>query len=364
MKQLFSILLFCHSVGICPLFAQPKANTSGDNSPAVIAKNFSVVYGVRADAVEAILKIYEKDGLDPAQRKSRTESLLKKYQQAPEKKNQAPLLSDASKKDLGVSPALADALDWDLYAGPKYLTTTGSNSPAVVAEGDVNIWYGIPPKALRALAAKLEEDKATFEDFQKKLDTQVERFKELEKELSTRADYDAVAKQAQQLLNEGKIEEAEKLLEDDFEQSEKRLAYKAYELGKVKELALKYAEAAKYLGKAVGLDPNNSTYLLALGNIERVRANYDLALQNFYKALAIDTITAQSGDLQIAETYSSIGLIWREKARYNLAIKFYEKSLGYYASFLRNEHPNVAILLNNIGEIWREKGRYDLAIKH
>lgn len=100
------LCLLCHAASTS---AQP--NTSCDNSPAVVAKNFSAVYGVRADAVEAILKIYEKDGLDPAQRKSRTESLLKKYQQAPEKKTRAPLLSDASKKDLNLSPALADALD-------------------------------------------------------------------------------------------------------------------------------------------------------------------------------------------------------------------------------------------------------------
>ncbi len=366
MKKRF-FLLFCLFVGICPLFAQPNPSTFGDNSPAIIAKNFSAVYGVRADAVEAILKIYEKDGLNSARRKSSTESLLKKYQQAPEKKSRAPLLSDATKKDLGLSPALANALDWDLYAGSKYLTTTGINSPAVVAEGDVNIWYGIPPKALRALATKLEEDKITFEEFQKKLDTQVERFKELEKSLVSRED--EMAKEAKILLDEGKIDEAVKVLQDrryafqkQRERLDKREAESAFDLGNAFSIQLKYKEATQQFQDAVALDPKNSTYLLALGNIENTNAHYDSAIEYYQKALAIDTVAFKDQPERAAVLYGSLGFAWEAKGQYQYAINFYEKALAIDSITFGYKDPHVATDFNHLGSAWKKKGEHDLAI--
>ncbi|HPH22090.1 MAG TPA: hypothetical protein PLE32_25040, partial [Haliscomenobacter sp.] len=64
LSALFLVLLSLNTV----LAQTEDVNTTGDNSPAVIAKNFSAIYGVRADAVEAILWIYEAEGYDVARR--------------------------------------------------------------------------------------------------------------------------------------------------------------------------------------------------------------------------------------------------------------------------------------------------------
>ncbi len=362
MKQLFSFFLciFCHVVSTS---AQPtNVNTSGDNSPAVIAKNFSAVYGVRADAVEAILKIYEKDGLDPAQRKSRTESLLKKYQQAPEKKSRAPLLSDASKKDLGVSPALADALDWDLYAGSKYLTTTGANSPAVMAEGDVNIWYGIPPKALRALAERLEANKIEITDFEKKLFESVKNYEDLKAELQAYGSINPTIKEAETLLKEGKLLEVEKLLKTDFFLRQKGLAYQGYVLGKTEELLLKYDSAGYFYLAAVQNDPSNSKYLQAYAFNEYTRAHYDDAIIYYEKALAVDSIAFGTKHPKTAVQFNRLGLAWYEKGNYDRAIPFFEKALAIDTMPIRKNRAKSGDSFNNLGLAFWGKGDYDMAI--
>jgi hypothetical protein len=58
------------------LLGQSNLNTSGDNSPAVIAQNFSATYGIRADAVEAILGVFEAEGYDEEQRRITTEQII------------------------------------------------------------------------------------------------------------------------------------------------------------------------------------------------------------------------------------------------------------------------------------------------
>ena len=100
--------------------AQPSSelNTKGDNSPAVIARNFSATYGVRADAIEAILWIYEAEGYDSLRRVRATRQILEDYSNAPEKKEKGDALSANTKKNLGISnnPKITDALEWDLFA--------------------------------------------------------------------------------------------------------------------------------------------------------------------------------------------------------------------------------------------------------
>ena len=77
------------------------------NTPKAIAQNLSVEYGVRSDAIQAILRIYEKQGLRASERKSSIERLLKLYSLVPEKNNGAAELSKDTKNQLGVSTAIA-----------------------------------------------------------------------------------------------------------------------------------------------------------------------------------------------------------------------------------------------------------------
>lgn len=256
--------------------------TSGKNSPPVIAKNFSAVYDVRADAIQAILRLYEKDEPDVKKRKARVERLIKQYSQVPEKKNGATALSNKTKSRLrlNANPAVEEALNWDLFATKNYLRTTGANSPAVVAEGDVNIWYGIPPAAVRALAEVLEKNKTSIADLDGKLQTQVKKYEELKAEMVAYGSDDPIVKKAEQLLDAGKLYEVEQFLDNYLDLQDKRLAYRHSFKAGLSQLDT----ATSHYHKAVVLDPDNFEYLLINGDIEFNLGHYPEAIGYYQKA--------------------------------------------------------------------------------
>ncbi len=354
----FSLLAF---LCITPIFGQ-DAKTSGDNSPAVIAQNFSATYGIRAEAIEAIVWIFNAEGYDVDRRKRATEQILREYAQSPERAQNADVLSAVTRNKIN-NPQIANALEWDLFARRYYLSTTGQNSPAIVAQGDVDIWYGIPPKALRALAAQLEKDKTDLGNFEAQLADQVKKFEELKTELETYGGHEAIYKQAEALLEEGRLEEAEKLIEADYRASKKRQAYKGYVFGKAKELLLKYEEAAEGYRDAVFMDNTNATYHLYYGSNEHTLAHYDEAIRHYEIALGIDSLKKDNEE-RIATLINNLGTEWESKGEYDKAIEYYEKALQIDLKHFGESHPNIATPYNNLGSAWNSKGEYDKAIEY
>jgi tetratricopeptide (TPR) repeat protein len=388
-------------------FRSGALKTESGNSPAVIAKNFSVTYGVRTDAIEAILRVYEAEGHDVEGRKKFTEQILQEYAKSPEKKQKADELSENTRRKMGIADTseVADALEWDLFAPKYYLSTTGYNSPAVVAKGNVNIWYGIPPKTLRALAVQLEKNKTEITSFETKLAEQVKKYEELRTELKTYGAQEAIYQQAEFLLEAGKLEEAEQLIESDFDTSMKRQAYKGFVLGKTKELLLKYQEAAKGYKNAINNDEGSSIYHLFYAHNENTLAHYDEAIKHYEIALRIDLLKSEEqegvsnllhflgiswlekgnyeksieyfnqslqirlqvlgvNNINVADSYDGLGGAWHLKHEYNKAIEYYKKSLQIRLQVLGSNHPSVATSYNNIGGIWHSNGEYDEAIKY
>jgi tetratricopeptide (TPR) repeat protein len=337
--------------------AQPEVNTKGDNSPAVIAKNFSTTYGVRPDAIEAILWVYNEQGYDVERRKKATEQILTKFAQSPERKQKNTELSVASLDKMGITnaPKIINALEWDLFAQKYYLSTTGQNSPSVIAKGDVNIWYGIPPKALRALANQLEKNKTDISNFEIKLGDQVKKYAELKTELETYSSKEVIYQKAEALLEEGKLEEADKLISFDFSTSMKRQGYRGYIFGKTKELNLQYDSAAIGFKNAIDNDQRNANYHFHYADNERTLARYDEAIKHYQIALDIDTINKTT-------LLNNLGLAGASKGEYNKAIRYYEKSLEIDKASFGARHPIVATDYNNLGEVWYSKGDYDKAI--
>ncbi|MDX1907393.1 MAG: tetratricopeptide repeat protein [Bacteroidia bacterium] len=346
-------------------FAQPTVSTSGNNSPAVIARNFSVTYGVRADAIEAILWIYEAEGYDAGRRNRATEQIIREYAQSPERQQQADVLSEATRSSIN-NPQIASALEWDLFARSHYLSTTSYNSPAVVAQGDVNIWYGIPPKALRALAAQLEKNKVDFDKLETQLAELARKYEEVSNTLVNRED--EMAKEAKLLLDEGEIDEAVKVLGDrryalkkQRERAEKREAEAAFDYAQGLSLQLKYDSAAIEYKAAVDLDPENSSYHLYYANNENTLARYDQAIRHYEIALGIDSVKRDNQE-RIATLLNNLGFAWYSKGEYDKAIGYYDKALQISLKALGENHPDVATRYDNLGSAWRAKGEYDKAI--
>ncbi len=364
MKAKIVLFFFLNS-----LIGLAQVRTTGEQSPAVIAQNFSAVYGVRSEAIIEILNVFEKSRLSPIERKNRAEEILRNYQQTPERKQGGSSLSETSKKQLGITgnPKIIDALDWDLFTKKKYLSvsTSGINSPAVnAAGGEVNIWYGVSPKVLRVLAERLEANKIALVDFEDRLKEQVKKYEALKAELDSFGKTDPIAKEAERLLNEGNILEAEKLIDSDYGSLKKRQAYKGYLLGKTKELLLKYDSASIGFRDAVFLEPDNSKYLIAFARLETVLAHYDDALLHYEKALEIEEQINANRPEWYSFLYSDIGNVRRLKGDYNLGIEYLKKAIAIDSVILGREDANFAVYFNNIGLCYDSKGEYENAVKY
>lgn len=344
-------------------------STDGDNSPAVIAQSFSAIYGVRADAVEAILWVYEAEGYDVERRRRATEEILRRYAQSPDKKEERQELSETTCQNLGITnfPGITTALEWDMFANNYYLSTTGHNSPAVVARGQVKIWYGIPPKALRALASQLEKNRTAFAemqvDFNAKLSEQVKKYQELKNELSTYSSKEEIYEQAEALLENGNLKEAERLIETNFDASMKRQAYKGFIFGKTKELLLKYDEASRGYANAVHNDENNSTYHLYYAHNEYILANYNVAIKHYEIALGLDSLLS-GNEKRIITLLNNLGSSWDAKGDYKQAISYYEKALEIGLQTYGVDNAELSSTYNNLGLTLDAKGDFNQAITY
>ena len=232
--------------------------------------------------------------------------------------------------------------------------TSGDNNPALI---------GIPPKTLRALSEVLEKNQTDPNNFETQLAKQVKKYEVLRTELQNHRGQEEIYQQAEALLEEGKLEEAEQLIESDFEASMKQQAYKGYIYGKTKELLLKYSEATKGYKNALDYDEDNFTYHLYYANNEYTLAHYDKAIRHYEIALGIYTLSG-GNDESIATLLNNLGLVWDSKGNYDKAIDYYEKALQINMKALGENHIEVATNYNNLGSAWQSKGDYDKAIDY
>jgi tetratricopeptide (TPR) repeat protein len=364
MKTILSIGLLVLSLASLGVGQLPT--TKGDYSPAVVARDFQATYGIRTDAVQVILAVYQQQGLTEAERKSKTEDLIKAYRSVAPKTKGVSALGTEAQQRLGIiaQPGLVAALNWDMFAQQYYLSTSGANSPAIVAAGDVSIWYGIPEPALRTLATRLEANAVELGEFGTQLQELAEKYEALKKEFETYGPGDPVVRQAEKLLDEGRLEEAEMLLESDYRVSKKRLAYKAYLYGKTKELLLKYEEAAEGYRDAVSLDSSNVEYVIYLCTLLSTLGNPEESLgisQDFlhhFKRNANYSLPKESDLLNI------IGVSLQETGNSKEAASYFERSLTIDSICIGMNNKEVGTSLNNLSVVYGEIGEYQKAIQY
>ena len=257
-------------------------------------------------------------------------------------------------------------------------TSQGAQSPNIVAAGDVAITYnttGITQDQFDQLIDELQVSKATalrllqnldekdvaLEERESQFETLLKKYKALEQHLTERDD--AVSRQARELLNEGKLGEAEALLKEslaarlaDIQAQRELAAADAYDLGNIQELKLDYASAQVYFQQAVELDPINSTYLNALGVIAQRLGQYNDAITHTEKALSIDREVYGERHPEVARDLNNLGAAWKALGKYKKAIDLYEQALSIDREVYDERHPNVAMDLNNLGSAWNSLG--------
>lgn len=210
--QIFLLLLLINTV-----IAQPEnltISTSGNYSPSVYAKETAVAYGLHPRIIDELLGMFEAGS--SIESKEEVEALLNKYKALPQGEKADQELSASALAELGIDAGsdLEKIMQWAVF-------TEGDESPAVFALGNVDIWYGISPKAFRGLYETFFEkqgqsliQQGQINDFERQLEEQIQRYKQLRSKLALRED--EMAQEANFLLDEGRLEEAIKVLENRY----------------------------------------------------------------------------------------------------------------------------------------------------
>jgi tetratricopeptide (TPR) repeat protein len=112
------------------------------------------------------------------------------------------------------------------------------------------------------------------------------------------------------------------------------------------------------LTRAAELAPDNSLYLNGAGRIASTLGRYDVAIEYYNKALAIDLETYGPDHPKVAALWNNLGIAWKAKGKYDKAIKYLDKALASDLKTYGLDHPKVAISWNNLGSAWKNKSDY------
>lgn len=290
------------------------------------------------------------------------------------------------------------------------VSTTGDQSPAIVAGRDVAVTYGISPEVFAQYVKELGATEQVIRGFLSTLlehdipreqwDSELREIACQHKELLARVGNNQAAKQA---IEAGDYTKAEELLEDAARRHTLAAAEANADNARLQRVQLRYAKAAAYWQKAAALLPEESKqeradYLNAagydlhrigkytetlplfeqslylcreIGNkagegtalhniaaLHHVRGDYNKALPLFEQSLAI---RREIGDREgEGRTLNGISQIYKAQSDYATALKYLEQSLA-----IRQEIGDKAgedCTLNNIGNIYRVLGDYSKAL--
>lgn len=332
-----------------------KETSKGAYSPNIWASSVSLAYGISPRAILGLDEVFSKEYPSSTERREQVVKLVRTYQSAINQNPSQP------------QNQLMKILGKEIRGQTLELLSEGIKSPTIVANGNVEIEYGISTEAFWSLYDLLASKEQDLESWEKKFEDLLLVYQKLEKELAFRTD--DLAQEASKLLQEGKLEEALNTLKNRYAQTlenvkaaELAQAEAAFDYGQVLELNLKYREATIIYKDAVNLDPTNSKYLgyygLQLSNI----ADYDSAIKYTMKALHFDSISANPNP--VGNYYNNLGIAFQGLARYDSAIEFYLKSLS--AEDLNTGPNNLpdALTYSNLGSAYLDLAEYDKALEY
>ena len=186
---------------------------------------------------------------------------------------------------------------------------------------------------------------------------------ELERQLLPQKEKDELKSKAFDAVEKGNYDEAEEFLKESAKQSIEETANTFYELGKIKKLQFKYAEALYYFDLAAKIDSKNSLYLNEAGTVADDSGYYNQAIQYYEQALAIDKQHHGEEHPDIATRYNNLGGAYKNKGEYDKAIQYFEQALAIDKKFYGEEHPQIAIRYSNLGSANYSKVEFGIAIQ-
>lgn len=349
-----------------------KISTSGDQSPAIIAHNIHLNYGINEQVVFGLLNIMDQKGLSKEECNERVEILVKQYHRIrgePEKYFFEETLSSDGRKHLGIENEknIENLLNWNTY-----LTTSGSKSPAIIARGDVKIFYGMPKLVFEAIWKKLENQRLSINDLENKLWESAIKYNELNELLTKSKQINQFTDKAKKALELGDLDEAEDLLiksvnnnlnaisknQNAIILSKLNIANDYYQLGVLKELQFELLQAKSNFEKSIQYDSLNPLYIKSLGRIQYKVAEYDQSNLLLIEALQYCDSNSTSEINLKSEIYLLLGLNYQAKDKFDKSIESIEKAIYFREKIADKDLKQIAALYKQLALVWYAKGEY------
>jgi len=126
------------------------------------------------------------------------------------------------------------------------------------------------------------------------------------------------------------------------------------------DTALRYWEQSLAIYQELGDRQGEGTTLNNISQIYQAKGDYNTALRYLEQSLGI---VQEIGDRQgEGTTLNNIGLIYHSKDDYDTALGYYEKSLGISQEI--GDRRGEGSTLNNISQIYQARGDYDTALRY
>jgi tetratricopeptide (TPR) repeat protein len=153
-------------------------------------------------------------------------------------------------------------------------TSAGSQSPVIAGVGgNVSVTSGVPEKVVDYLMERIRILEAGYNETQKRdfalnekqklFEELTEKYHELEKRLGEEAPQNKLVNQSRELLQQGKVEEAGKPLDDLIAEAGQNLASHHFSRAQLFDLQFRPLQALPHYQEACRLDPANSKYSFA-----------------------------------------------------------------------------------------------------
>ena len=266
-------------------------------------------------------------------------------------------------------------------------STTGDQSPAIHAGGDVNVNYGltkeqyaemlreqeerlvkklqlpntIPGKQhlleqeLKSVQEKLANLQTSYEEEKRRrkaADRALEQFKE---QLPS-----AQIEKARTSLQQGNTKAAEKAFDDIVKNGSGVIALAAYHSAQLAEGRVGYAKAMRQYKKAVMLDEDNPEYLFKAGRMASTVADYKQAQEWLEHLLNIRKAKNKNG-INFAYASHALANLYQRQGKYEEAEPLYKRSLAITEKALGKKHSAIANTLSNLALLYRQQGKYEKA---
>jgi tetratricopeptide (TPR) repeat protein len=231
---------------------------------------------------------------------------------------------------------------------------------------------GVPAAAIKALEnqfnARLKDRELKTDEIMKEANEWKDKYQDLTLRLADTAVSDGLKRKAEELLKDGKLDEAGRVLDEELAGEEKQvdqIARNHFDRAQLFELQFRPLQALPHYEKAWNYRSNDSNYGQAYAMLLAKQRDYAKAEPVFEKVLQIRRELAKAKPQaylpDVAETLNDLGVLYLDTQRLKEAADAYTEALQIRRELAKANPeaylPDIAQTLNNLGILYNETQR-------